>query len=77
MGERWRKLPPGKRIRSEVRGRIESDFSSLRRTIPGTFRRGVGDRDRDKTCSTNRSRLLLELVSIFVNSQHVAVIGKC
>ena len=71
VGERWHRSTPGKCTRSEVLGRIESDFSSLRQTILGMFRKEVDDRGRDKTCflvSIDRSRLSSELMSIFVSS---------
>ena len=51
VGEKWCRLTPSIRIRSEVRGRIESDSSSLYRTILGRFRKEVGDKGRDKTYS--------------------------
>ena len=77
---RWCKSTPGKCTHSEVLGRIELDSSSLRRTILDMFRKEVGDRGRGKTCFLvliDRSRLSSELVSIFVDSQHVAVVGEC
>ena len=46
---RWRRLPRGKRTRFEGHGHTGLDFSSQRRTIPGTFRRGVGDTGKDRT----------------------------